>query len=98
MIPIVKGPNGNKKIFVDYLRNGYSATAVVPYSLRAKPVSAVALPVDWKELRRIPSADYFTLDKALKKVKSRKADPWAGMLKLKQKIQILKPIKHKAAA
>lgn len=81
-----------KKIFIDYLRNGYGATAVVPYSLRAAPSSAVALPVDWRELRRIKGPQEFSLFKALKKIKSRKRDPWEGMLKLKQKISILNPI------
>lgn len=88
------------RIFVDYLRNGYGATAVVPYSLRAKPLSAIALPLEWTELRRVKSPQDFTMDKALKKIKSRKRDPWAGMLKLKQKITILNPIdkaKSKAA-
>ncbi|HXH76141.1 MAG TPA: DNA ligase D [Bacteriovoracaceae bacterium] len=84
------------KIFVDYLRNGYGATAVVPYSLRARPTSAIALPVDWKELRKIKGPQDFTLAKALKKIKARKSDPWNGMLKLKQKIQILKPQKKAA--
>lgn len=87
----------HKKIFVDYLRNGYGATAVVPYSLRAKPLSAVALPVEWSELKRIKGPQEFTLDKALKKIKTRKKDPWSGMLKLKQKISILTPVKKKAA-
>lgn len=81
------------KIFVDYLRNGYGATAVVPYSLRAKPLSAIALPLEWTELRRIKGPQEFTIKKALKKIKSRKRDPWTGMLKLKQKIGILKPVK-----
>jgi bifunctional non-homologous end joining protein LigD len=88
------------RIFVDYLRNGYGATAVVPYSLRAKPTSAIALPLEWTELRRVKSPQEFTLNKALKKIKSRKRDPWTGMLKLKQKIGILKPVeksKSKAA-
>ncbi len=87
-----------KKIFVDYLRNGYGATAVVPYSLRARPLSAVALPVEWTELRRIKDPQEFTMDKALRKIKSRKKDPWAGMLKLKQRIKILtaKPLKRAA--
>lgn len=79
------------KIFIDYLRNGYGATAVVPYSLRVKPLSAVALPLEWSELRRIKGPQVYTLKKALKKIKSRKVDPWKGMLKLKQKIEILKP-------
>lgn len=83
----------HKKIFIDYLRNGYGATAVVPYSLRAKPLSAVALPVNWRELRSIKGPQEFTIYKALKKIKSRKKDPWEGMLKLKQKIAILTPIK-----
>jgi bifunctional non-homologous end joining protein LigD len=85
------------KIFVDYLRNGYGATAVVPYSLRAKPTSAIALPLDWNELRRVKSPDFYTIDKALKKIKSRRKDPWEGMLKLKQKIEILTPVKKTAS-
>ncbi len=83
------------KIFIDYLRNGYGATAVVPYSLRAKPMSAVALPVDWKELRKIKGPHDFTMDKARKKIKSRKKDPWEEMLKLKQKISILTSAKKR---
>lgn len=78
------------KIFLDYLRNGYGATAVVPYSLRAKSTSSVALPLEWSELRRLRSGGDFTLSKALKKIHSRKKDPWAAMKKLKQKIRILK--------
>jgi bifunctional non-homologous end joining protein LigD len=86
------------KIFVDYLRNGYGATAVVPYSLRAKPISAVALPLDWKEIKRLKGPQDYTIDKALKKIKSRKVDPWKGMLKLKQKISILEKVVSKKAA
>jgi bifunctional non-homologous end joining protein LigD len=85
------------KIFVDYLRNGYGATAVVPYSLRAKPLSAVALPLEWEELRRTKSSDQYTLVKALRKIQARKRDPWEGMLKLKQKIFILDE-NHKSKA
>ena len=81
------------KIFVDYLRNGYGATAVVPYSLRAKPLSAVALPLEWSELKRIKGPQEYTIRRALKKIKTRKADPWKGMMKLHQKIAILRPLK-----
>lgn len=87
-----------KKIFVDYLRNGYGATAVVAYSLRARPSSAVALPVEWTELRRIKDPQEFTMDKALRKIKSRKKDPWERMLKLRQRINILEPVSQKKAA
>ncbi|MBA2404022.1 MAG: DNA ligase D [Bdellovibrionales bacterium] len=84
------------KIFVDYLRNGYGATAVVPYSLRAKPLSAVALPLEWTELKRIKGPQEYTLKKTLRKIKTRKSDPWKGMLKLSQKISILNPLKKAA--
>lgn len=87
------------KIFIDYLRNGYGATAIVPYSLRAKPLSAVALPVEWSELLRIKGPQEFTMKKALRKIKKRKVDPWKGMLKLHQNISILKPLaKNEIAA
>lgn len=86
-----------KKIFVDYLRNGYGSTAVVPYSLRARPMSSVALPVEWSELKKIKGPQEFTMEKALKKIRTRKRDPWAGMKKLKQRISILSPAREVAA-
>lgn len=77
------------KIFVDYLRNGRGATAVVPYSLRANEHSAVAMPIAWKDLKKYSSADYFSLEKALDHLKKRKTDPWKDFINLKQEILIL---------
>ncbi|MBI2520931.1 MAG: DNA ligase D [Bdellovibrio sp.] len=77
------------KIFLDYLRNDYGATAVSPYAIRARggqKLSAVALPVEWRELPKLKSSDQFTLKKALLKIKKRKSDPWKDYLSIKQKI------------
>lgn len=79
------------KIFIDYLRNSKQATAVIPYSLRANKISAVALPIDWKDLPRIKTASQFTLAKAIAYLKRRKKDPWKGYTDLAQKIEILEP-------
>ena len=77
------------KIFVDYLRNGRSATAVVPYSLRAREVSSVALPIAWDELKKIKDPSEFTLKKALALLEKRKVDPWKGADTLQQKISLI---------
>jgi len=65
------------KIFVDYLRNGRGATAVAPYSLRAREVSSVAMPIEWTEVKRLKDPSKFTLRMALQHLKKRKRDPWA---------------------
>ncbi len=78
------------KIFLDYLRNGRGATAVSPYSLRARAQSAVAMPIEWSELAKLKAANTFTLPKALEWLATRKKDPWADFFKVKQKISLLK--------
>lgn len=73
------------RIFIDWLRNERGATAVAPYSPRAKPEASVATPVGWAELSRIEAANVFTIPSVLQRIK-RKTDPWADYQKLRQKI------------
>ena len=44
------------RIFIDWMRNGRGATAVAPYSVRARPGGPVAIPVTWDELATLASA------------------------------------------
>ena len=49
------------KIFIDWLRNQRGATAIVPYSARAREGAPVAAPVGWEELRDIARPGAFTI-------------------------------------
>lgn len=61
------------RIFVDYLRNGRGATAVAPYSVRARPGAPVSIPVTWRELTALRRMPKWTLADAL--VRARR-NPW----------------------
>ena len=60
------------KIFIDYFRNDYTATAIADYGVRARPGAPVALPLDWKELKALKSASQFTMKDVLKRLKGKK--------------------------
>ena len=49
------------RIFIDWLRNQRGATAVMPYSVRARPTAPVAAPVGWHELAEVTAANRYTL-------------------------------------
>ena len=74
------------KIFLDYLRNGRGATAIVAYSTRARPGATVSTPVTWDELGPKLTPNKFTVLNIGKRLGALKRDPWADIAKVKQKL------------
>jgi bifunctional non-homologous end joining protein LigD len=67
------------KIFVDYLRNDAEATAIGPYSPRARPGAPVALPIEWDELDAdAAQPPRFGVLEVPRLIRARKRDPWRG--------------------
>jgi len=74
----------NKKIFIDYLRNSREATAVAPYSTRARPGAPVSTPVDWSELGSLKGANQFTVRNLPARLARLRKDPWTNIGRLSQ--------------
>ena len=60
------------KIFIDYFRNDYTATAIAAYSLRARPGAPVAVPLEWRELKKLKGGDVFDMHGTLARMKRKK--------------------------
>lgn len=74
------------RIFVDYLRNAEGATAVAPYSVRAKTRAPVAMPIDWKDLAGDVRFDHFNVTNVAALLKKRKRDPWERLPRIRQEL------------
>ena len=66
------------KVLIDYLRNGRGATAIAPYSTRAKPGAPVAMPLHWEELTAKLKPSAFTVERVPARLKAQRTDPWRG--------------------
>ena len=73
------------KIYLDYLRNERGATAVAPYSPRARAHAPVAVPLEWSELD-LPTRPDFRIANFADWSHRLKHDPWAKLLTLTQPI------------
>ena len=76
----MKKANRKGRIFLDWLRNQRGATAVMPYTVRARPNAPVATPIGWDELDGIDKASDFTIanaDLLLERAKSKALRHWA---------------------
>ena len=67
------------RIFLDYLRNQRTATAIMPWSLRAREGGPVAAPVSWSEFEKAESAVAMTFaDIAEAKARARRLRGWGA--------------------
>ena len=68
------------RIYLDYLRNQRSATAVAAYSLRARPGVAASTPLAWEELARLDDPADLNWASVPERVgRPDFSDPWADL-------------------
>ncbi len=70
------------RIFIDWLRNKKSATAILPWSLRARRGAPVAVPVSWATLAKTTSASAYDIRSA----PDAPSDGWTGFFETRQTI------------
>ena len=74
------------KIFVDYLRNGETASAVAAYSPRARPEGGVSTPLAWDELDAKDVRGRHTVKTVPRRLARLRDDPWKGYFSTRQSI------------
>jgi len=74
------------RIFIDWLRNERGATAVVPFSVRARAGAPVAVPVTWNELPGIETAAQFDVHGVRSRIARLGTDPWKDYFEVRQSL------------
>jgi bifunctional non-homologous end joining protein LigD len=84
------------KIFIDYFRNDYTATAIADYAVRARPGAPVAVPLSWDELNGLKSASAFTMKDVLKRLQTRKppVPPKGQVLRMPRVEEATRPVRR----
>jgi bifunctional non-homologous end joining protein LigD len=74
------------RLFIDYLRNDATSTAVAPYSTRSRPGAPVATPLYWEELRTSLDPSAFTVKSVPRRIARQKDDPWGTLHLIRQRL------------
>ena len=77
------------RIFIDYLRNDPTSTAVGPYSTRSRIGAPVATPLLWEEVVPALNPSAFNILTIPARIAAMPADPWAEMPNIRQAVPSL---------
>ena len=76
----------SRRIYIDWLRNAEGATAIAPYSVRARPGAPVATPLHWDEVAGRMRPGKYHVGNVVKRLRGLHSDPWK---QLRRKPQVL---------
>ena len=76
------------KIFLDYLRNARSSTAIANYSVRSRKGAPIAIPLEWSELKKIKKFNVVNLANAKTTLGKFSSNPWRGIDRLSQTLPL----------
>ena len=65
-----------RRIFIDWLRNAEGATAIAPYSVRARKGAPVATPLHWDEVGGRMKPEKFHAGNVARRLQGLHSDPW----------------------
>jgi bifunctional non-homologous end joining protein LigD len=75
-----------KKILIDFMRNGRGSTSVAAFSTRARDNASVSVPLAWDELSPRIRSDHFTVRSLPQRLAGLRRDPWEGYARTKQRL------------
>jgi len=82
------------RVFVDYLRNHKTASAILPYSSRARAGATVATPVTWRDVTAKLDPSKFTIKTVPGRIARQKNDPWQDYESSRRELVLEEVIKH----
>ncbi len=77
-VTVMGESNRKRRIFIDFHRNARGATAVAPYSLRARNNLPASAPLSWEDLEKIDAAEDLNYS-SLPGLVAASGDPWADI-------------------
>ncbi|HET9069478.1 MAG TPA: DNA ligase D [Amaricoccus sp.] len=75
---VMGASNRKRRIFIDFHRNARSATAVAPYSLRARNNLPASAPLSWEDLEKVDAPEDLNYA-SLPGLVAASGDPWADI-------------------
>ena len=77
-VTVMGATNRKRRIFIDFHRNARGATAVAPYSLRARNNLPASAPLSWEDLEKVDAPEDFNYS-SLPGLVAASGDPWADI-------------------